>query len=59
MGAPYSLDLRERVVAAVAGGKSRAAAARQYGVSHSTRGDTKGLLNDNCFDYGGGFGSIV
>ena len=19
----------------------------------------KGLLNDNCFDYGGGFGSIV
>jgi len=21
--------------------------------------DVKGLLNDNCFDYGGGFGSIV
>ena len=20
---------------------------------------SKGLLNDNCFDYGGGFGSIV
>ena len=28
MGAPYSLDLRERVVAAVAGGMSRAEAAR-------------------------------
>ena len=36
MGAPYSLDLRERVVAAVAGGMSRAAAARQFGVSHSS-----------------------
>jgi hypothetical protein len=22
-------------------------------------GPAKGLLNDNCFDYGGGFGSIV
>jgi transposase len=36
MGAPYSLDLRERVVAAVAGGMSRAAAARRFGVSHSS-----------------------
>ena len=34
MGAPYSLDLRERVVAAVVGGMSRAAAARRFGVSH-------------------------
>ena len=33
MGAPYSLDLRERVVAAVAGGMSRAAAAHRFGVS--------------------------
>ena len=31
MGAPYSLDLRERVVAAVAGGMSRAAAALPMG----------------------------
>jgi transposase len=36
MGAPYSLDLRERVVAAVAGGMSRADAARCFGVSHSS-----------------------
>jgi transposase len=36
MGAPYSLDLRERVVAAVEGGMSRAEAARQFQVSHST-----------------------
>ena len=36
MGAPYSLDLRERVVAAVAGGMSRASAARRFGVSHSS-----------------------
>ena len=36
MGAPYSLDLRERVVAAVAGGMSRAAAARRFGVSRSS-----------------------
>lgn len=36
MGAPYSLDLRERVVAAVAGGMSRAAAARLFRVSHSS-----------------------
>ena len=32
MGAPYSLDLRERVVAAVAGGMSRAEAARRFDV---------------------------
>lgn len=36
MGAPYSLDLRERVVAAVDGGMSRAAAARHFQVSHSS-----------------------
>ena len=36
MGAPYSLDLRERVVAAVAGGMSRAEAGRHFRVSHSS-----------------------
>jgi transposase len=36
MGAPYSLDLRERVVAAVGAGMSRAQAAAHYQVSHST-----------------------
>lgn len=36
MGAPYSLDLRERVVAAVASGMSRHAAAKQYRVSLSS-----------------------
>ena len=36
MGAPYSLDLRERAVAAVEGGMSRAEAARVFGVSHSS-----------------------
>jgi hypothetical protein len=36
MEAPYSLDLRERVVAAVAGGMSCAAAAEHYQVSHSS-----------------------
>ena len=36
MGAPYSLDRRERVVAAVAGGMSRAEAARRFEVSHSS-----------------------
>jgi transposase len=36
MGAPCSLDLRERVVAAVAGGMSRAAAAAHFRVSHSS-----------------------
>jgi transposase len=36
MGAPYSLDLRLRVVAAVAGGMSRAEAARHFRVSHSS-----------------------
>ena len=36
MGAPYSLDLRERVVAAVAGGMTRAEAARRFEVSHSS-----------------------
>ena len=36
MGAPYSLDLRERVVAAVADGMSRAEAARRFEVSHSS-----------------------
>ena len=36
MGAPYSLDLRERVVAAVAAGVSRRAAAERFDVSVST-----------------------
>ena len=36
MPAPYSLDLRERVVAAVASGMSRARAAAHYHVSHSS-----------------------
>ena len=36
MGKPYSLDLRERVVAAVEGGMSRNQAAKQFGVAIST-----------------------
>lgn len=36
MAAPYSLDLRERVVSAVATGMSRAQAAAHYQVSHSS-----------------------
>ena len=36
MGAPYSLDLRERVVATVASGLSREAAAERYQVSYSS-----------------------
>ena len=36
MGAPYSLDLRERVGAAVAAGMSRAQAAAHYQISHSS-----------------------
>lgn len=36
MGAPYSFDLRERVVAAVGGGMSRKQAAALYQVSHSS-----------------------
>lgn len=36
MGAPYSLDLRKRVVAAVASGMSCAAAAQLFSVSHSS-----------------------
>ncbi len=36
MAAPYSLDLRERVVAAVAAGMSRKRAAVHYQVSHSS-----------------------
>ena len=36
MAAPYSLDLRERVVPAVASGMSRRAAAEHYQVSNST-----------------------
>ncbi len=35
MGRPYSMDLRERVVAAVAGGLSRRQAAARFGVSYS------------------------
>ena len=36
MAAPYSLDLRERVVAAVSAGMSRAQVAAHYQVSHSS-----------------------
>jgi transposase-like protein len=36
MGKPYSLDLRKRVVAAIAGGMSRNQAAKQFGVAIST-----------------------
>jgi transposase len=36
MAAPYSLDLRQRVVAAVAAGMSRPGAAVHYQVSHSS-----------------------
>ena len=36
MGAPYSLDLRKRVVAAIEGGLSRNQAAKQFGVAIST-----------------------
>ena len=36
MGSPYSLDLCERVVAAVASGLSREAAAKHYQVSYSS-----------------------
>lgn len=36
MAAPYSFDLRERVVAAVAAGMSRAQAAAHFRVSHSS-----------------------
>ena len=35
MGRPYSMDLRERVVAAVEGGLSRRRAASRFGVSYS------------------------
>jgi len=35
MGRPYSMDLRERVVAAIEGGLSRRQAAAQFGVSYS------------------------
>jgi transposase len=36
MGKPYSLDLRERVVAAIDGGLSRNQAAKQFGIGIST-----------------------
>ncbi len=36
MGSPYSLDLRERAVAAVERGMSRAEAAWQFQVGHSS-----------------------
>jgi transposase len=36
MGKPYSVDLRERVVAAIEGGMSRNQAAKQFGVAIST-----------------------
>lgn len=35
MGRPYSMDLRERVVAAIQGGMSRRQAAARFGVSYS------------------------
>jgi transposase len=36
MGKPYSVDLRERVVAAIRGGLSRNQAAKQFGIAIST-----------------------
>jgi transposase len=36
MGKPYSMDLRERVIAAIEGGQSCHAAAKRFGVSVST-----------------------
>ena len=36
MGKPYSMDLRERVVAAIKGGLSRRQAAARFGVGEST-----------------------
>jgi transposase len=36
MGKPYSIDLRERVVAAVAGGLSRHQAAKRFGIGVNT-----------------------
>src|SRR5262245_56052197 len=36
MGKPYSLDLRNRVVAAIEGGMSRNQAAKRFGVAIST-----------------------
>ena len=36
MGKPYSLDLRKRVVAAIAGGMSRNQAAKRFGIGIST-----------------------
>lgn len=36
MGKPYSGDLRERIYGEIAGGESRRAAARRFGVSAST-----------------------
>lgn len=36
MGKPLSMDLRERVIAAIDAGKSRRAAAARYGVAPST-----------------------
>lgn len=39
MGRPYSLDLRERVVAAIRGGLSTGAAARRFAVGKATAGE--------------------
>lgn len=47
MPAPYSLDLRERVVAAVAGGMSCRAAAEHYQVGISTAIRWMGLVRKN------------
>jgi transposase len=57
MGAPYSLDLRERVVAAVASGMSREAAAKRYQVSYSSAarwvGRAKATGSPAAFPMGG------
>ena len=39
MGKPYSVDLRERVVAAIEGGMSTGEAARRFAVSKAASGD--------------------
>ena len=49
MGKPLSLDLRSRLVAAVAGGMSRRGAAERFGVSAGKqRGKVTRLWGEQC-----------
>jgi hypothetical protein len=52
MGAPYSLDLRKRVVAAIKGGMSRNQAAQQFGVAISNLDNVGGRFAA-CASLGG------